>query len=238
MAKKATAVKTLRPSGSPAAADPRLAKSIDDANAELNAIRPEAAGGDANLAGADLTGVGREYVGFMEELDELETKADKLKAKMKHREEWMLEAMRTAGVPRFTVAGESGARKTFSVAEDWIVSKAKGIDTEQLADVLKVIQMPELIGQAVNANTLKATVKQFMATAGLADALGDRAYCRQCSTFHGVEAVGRACPAGCLDDRYQGDRPELLAKVIDGIPAELRAVLYVEKQYKLGARSA
>lgn len=235
---KKTAVKTLRPSGSPAAADPRLAKSIDDANADLAAaaLRPEAAGGEANLAGADLSGVGREYVGFMEELAELEDKADRLKAKMKHREEWMLEAMRSAGVPRFTVAGVSGARKTFSVAEDWIVSKAKGIDTEYLAGVLREIDLPELIGQAVNANTLKATVKQFMATAGLAESMGERGYCRNCSTFFPVASAGLPCEQCTAAGELLPVR--LISKVIDGIPAELRAILYVEKQYKLGARSA
>lgn len=243
MGKKAAA-KVLRPevSGPPTAAE-RMQQSIDEANAQL---RPESAGGSVNLAGADLTAVGREYVDFLEEESRLDDLLDKLKAKMKHREEWILENMRTGGVKRFTVAGTSGASKTLSENEDWIVSKGKGVTTEQLAAVLCEIGIPELIDQAVNANTLKATVKQQMATAGLAgdDGKGERAYCRKCSTFHPIEVVGHNCPA-CESNTtladvaggWGGVIPKLV-RVIDGIPAELRAVLYVEKKYKLGARSA
>lgn len=234
MAKKA-ATKTLRPSADPTFQDPKLRESIDAANRELGTSRPAAAGGETNLAGSDLTNVGREYVDFMFELAELEDKTDRLKAKMKHREEWMLEQMKANGCDRITVAGlvNSRSKKTLYLNPDTIVSRAKGIEAEELLAVLRTVRLGELIGESVNANTLKATVKQQIATAELAEAMGDRGYCQKCSTFYTLDKVGTDCPE-CTAPGFDSST---IIKTIDGVPETLRNILYIEKKYKLGAVS-
>lgn len=241
MAKKA-ASKTLRPTGATAIADdPKVKASIDESNRELGVARPESAGGDVNFDGSDITAVGRDFVDISLELDRLEELVTNQKRKLKAREDWLIENMRLQGCESMRVAGTSGTKKTLFTTRDWIVSKGKGVTTEQLAGVLREVGIPELIDVAVNANTLKATVKQQMATAGLAgDAgKGERGYCRHCSTFHSVEAVGSPCP-NCDPSTGDGDSIEVheIIRTIDGIPSALRSILYLEEKYKLGVRSA
>lgn len=232
MGKKKSAV--LRPSSDPLGAE-ALERSLEKSRAE--SLRPEAAGGEVNLAGSDLTAVGREYIDFLADKARLEDELEQLKKKMAHREAWMIEKMRVDKVDGIKATGsKSGLKKTLYLGDDWIVSKAKGVSTEQLADVLTEINIPELIGVAVNANTLKATVKMQMATAGIAGeaGAGEKAYCQKCSTFHPATMVGSSC-LDCFDGEHTAP---VLIKTIDGIPAALRQILYVEKQYKLGARAS
>lgn len=231
MGKKKSAV--LRPSTDPLGAE-ALERSLEKSRTE--SLRPEADGGEVNLAGSSLTDVGREYIDMLAEEARLDEELKQLKKKMAHREAWMIEQMRVSKVDGIKATGSrSGLRKTLYLGDDYIVSKAKNVSTEQLAAVLQEVNIPELIGVAVNANTLKATVKMQIATAGIAGeaGAGEKAYCQKCSTFRPLELVGKNC--SCSDNEPS---PSVLIKTIDGIPAALRQILYVEKQYKLGARAS
>lgn len=247
MAKSKPARKVLRPSG--AVVDDRLRKSFEDANAEqssgalLGQIRPQDAGGEVNLAGADIMAVGAEFVDLGEELDTLEEAVGRLKTKIKAREDWLLEQMNMAGSQRFTVKGRScGIPKTLAINNDYIVSKAKGITTEHLAGVLRAVGIGDIIGESVNGNTLKATVKQQMATAGIAgeSGAGEKGYCRNCSTFYSLEAVGHECPQCSppdqIDPSFAGEH--IIMRTIDGIPAALKEILFVEKTQRIGVTKA
>lgn len=234
--------KTLRPSTAPV--EPTTPAPLGGSEV----VRPTSAGGEANLVGSSLAEIGAAYVDLGRELHRLEELVDDVKRRMKAREEWMIEEMISSGVSLFRVKGADGVVKTIYTSADWIVSKAKGVTTDDLANVLRAIGFQELVADAVNANTLKATAKEainryrdaskpWLDKDSPIDPNAVAGYCSRCSRFFPPSEVATPCPA-CSREMTGGDLPPLIEETVEGIPRRLRDILYIEERTKINMRTA
>lgn len=246
---KAKKSKVLRPSSAPVA-EPDSPGPLGS----VETLRPADAGGEVNLAGLSLAEVGAEFVALDKQLDEAEKVASEIKKKLKLREDVLIEQMLASGVPRFSVKSRDGSTKTIYTQKDWIVSKGTGITGDQLFAALRDVGFGDLVGETVNAQTLKATAKE--AINRFRDAVKPwigaddvnvpnqpAGYCRRCLRFYPPSEVGGDCPA-CVAESKEGADPEFpgvafpLVAVIDGIPSRLRDMLYIEEKTKVGMRAS
>lgn len=219
MAKKK--LKALRPGDAPAAT----------AAAPLAVATPVAAGGAENLAGVELTQIGRELAGLMNERDKLQKQIELLDTKIDIREARLAEQMPAQKTQRFTVEG-----RTFYQIHQTIVSRAAGVSPGQLVNELQAWGLGDIVKTDVNSKTLGATVKNLIDNAAANGMIGKKTYCQQCQEFFDPAKLpaGEKCPE-CCGQFIPEEQPRLI-NVVDGIPAALHELLYVEPRIKIGCQ--
>lgn len=180
---------------------------------------------------------------------------DKIKAELRHLEEWILEQMAGECQNMKVNVEIDGVDHSFTVyqIEDSTVWKAKGVATSDLCRALERVGWSELVGETVNNRTLKATVREAMKAKR--DGLfkdADRWFCPSCDSYFGddslttfVDRVGEsemksdpppAC-GGCSDP--ESNHFVMLVEIGEtGIPKKLESLLEVQDVKKLGVRRA
>lgn len=181
----------------------------------------------ADEVGGDLLSVANSWVDLAEEADRLETALESVRAKLKAREAVILDQMAAGAMDRITVRG-----RTLYPIRDSIVGRAKGVSADDLIIALRHAGLGDIVGEKVQANTLKATIKEIRNRAIDAGHAGGGMKCTLCGRVHSVEA--RSCDTCATNTRAWSE----LIPCIDGIDAELWAMLYVEDRLKLGCRSS
>lgn len=232
--KKSSAV--LRPSGS-AATLLQTAPKVTDVY-----LRPADAGGEINLAGADVLEQAGIYADLEQSIEDAEAALKKLKDNQGKIEEWLLEQMTIAKTQRLTAKG-----RTIYVRTDFIVSKGKGITTDQVNEQLRDVGLGDLIAEGYNANTLKATVKEMEERARAHDHFvdlewlatlpeedqteaGAKRFAYRCSKCGEFFAEGGQSSVVCTSDHEPVD----CHRVENGVPILLRGLLYIAVKPKLG----
>lgn len=238
MAKKAT--KVLRPGNAPTAAGV-----LATAPKVTDVLRPESAGGEVNFAGADVLAEAGKFVDLELQIEDAEANLKALKDRQAKLEEWLLEQMSIAQTQRLTAKS-----RTIYIRKDFIVSKAKGITTDQVNDKLREFGLSDLIAEGYNANTLKATVREMEERAQAAGFFVDLEYletlpaedraeagakrfaykCSACGEFYPAASGEPMKGATCSKDH---DAAECY-HVENGVPLLLRGLLYIATKPKLG----
>lgn len=188
-------------------------------SAAVPVLEDEAIGGDA-LSVADA------WVTLAEEAGVLESRLASVRAKMRAREDWLLEQMAAGKLDRLTIRG-----KTLYPIRDVIVSRAKGVELESLLVALEMAGLGDIIGETVAPNTLKATIKEIRNLAIDQGRRGDAMKCPRCGRLY--EATERSC-GSCVSEAGLVET----VPVVDGVPRELWDRLYIEDRLKLGCRSS
>lgn len=213
--------KVLRPASSPS-------KPAESQPKPSAVQRPAEESESPSLDDADFNEVAGRYVQNFNEAAELEEQLATIKKRMKSLEEWLLEQMAIHKTDNISIAG-----RTLYRAKNLIVSKGTGVATESLLEELKAAGWSELIKTGYNGNTLKAAVRECRDNAEAAERTGVQFYCSASGRYFdgdAVEAGAFGSPAVCPDTG------EPIVSVIDGVPANVAAKLYIEEQYKLGSR--
>lgn len=128
----------------------------------------------------------------------------------------LVEAFATEGVQSVNIDGRTVYRR-----KDLIVSKAAGVATDSVIEAVRAAGWGALIGENYNAQTLKATVRECRERAAEAG-------------FAGVRAWYKAETGEFFPELAAFEIREDVAKVIDGIPADLFPLLYIEEKSKIG----
>ena len=237
MAKKAT--KVLRPTGASAAAVLESAPKVTDVP-----LRPEVDGGEVNFEGADVLQQATKYVDLEDQIADAEEAVNKLKAKQAKIEEWLLDQMQTNQTQSL-----KAKKRTIFIRKDLIVSKAKGITTDQVNEKLREFGLGDLIAEGYNANTLKATVREMEEKAKEAGFFVDLEYletlpaedreeagakrfayrCSACGEFY--EAASGEPMKGATCSKEHDAAP--CYHVENGVPLLLRGLLYIAIKPKL-----
>lgn len=243
MAKK-KASKPLRPDIPDPAAE-KLRESLEQSRLE-GPLRPMDDGGEEVLAGLGVQELAGGYVDLLNEEERLEKELKDVKKKLDLREGMLIEEFHAGRIQKISIKG-----KTLYEISDWIINRATDVTVDILAQRLKAVRLSELINLAVNANTLKATVKKMMENAQVAERhsteenpdQGKASYCPKCCAFFDVSQAATPCPECSRPQEALGELGEVgvaipyLIEVFDGVPVVLREVLFMDRKFKIGARS-
>lgn len=237
MAKK-KASKPLRPDIPDQDAE-KLRESIEQSKLE-GPLRPMEDGGEEVMAGLGVEELAGGYVDLLNEEERLEKELKDVKKKLDLREGMLIEQFHAGKMTKISIKG-----KTLYEIKDWIINRAKDVTVDVLAERLRSVKLPELINLAVNANTLKATVKKMMENAQVVDRhstedepdKGKASYCPKCCTFFDVQEAGECCEE-CQKGAAPNDLIPILIEVYDGVPVVLREVLFMDRKFSIGARSS
>ncbi len=207
-------------------------------------LRPESAGGHANMKDASVLGEAGKFVDLVVEIAEAKAALEKLEARQTKIEEWLLEQMQTGQTQRLTAKG-----RTVYIREDFIVSKSKGVTTDQVNDALRLFGLSDLIAEGYNAQTLKATVREMEERAKAAgffvdleylDTIsdpGDRAKAGEKRFANRCSVCGEFYPATGAEGAMECSKDHDAApcyEVDNGVPLSMRQLLYIAKKPRLG----
>lgn len=186
---------------------------------------------DTDVTDANVLKVAADYVRMRTRETELTGIVDEFSKRLKAKEAFLVEKMREQGVTSLRIGG-----KTIYHLPDMIVSKGKGVETDQIIAVLRHLGpgFSELIGEGYNPTALKSRVKELVNAAVEAKLPGDSFVCVGPGSCGGIFAniadamqESGACRCGGM-----------LVKATDGVPNVLRRLLYVEPLTKMGMRSS
>ena len=171
-----------------------------------------------DYADAATNEVAKRLIALRDEQAKHEAAAAKAKDAADKAEAALVEAFALEGVQSVNIDGRTVYRR-----KDLIVSKAKGVGTDAVIETIEAIGWGSLIGETYNAQTLKATVRECR------DRAAEKGFAGKPAWYDG--STGEFFPPDLVSARMENRE---LIRVIDGIPADLYPLLYIEEKAKIG----
>lgn len=179
--------------------------------------------------GQDTMDVANEFNRRYVEIKELKAKLEKREEEIEPYEEHLLEMMAEKQFKSVKV-GDRNSVRTIYKKKKWIVSKATGVVTSQVVEMLRRLGKGAMVSEGYNAQTLKAFCKE--AIQGAAESGNTGEAFMNFETGEYFDEVGDTPSAPPLLPGWK------LTKVIDGLPQELRDLLFIKETYELGTRAS
>lgn len=191
-----------------------------------NEVEPEL----LDLTGSTIFKVGRDYAALYDEQKAAQEKSDTYKRRLRIMADFLTEQMAIEGVDSFNIAGGRNIHRK----KKFIASRGKGVQTEDINEVLRQIGWGDLVRESYSAQSLQAAVKERYNAAMEEGREGDHVYCPKCCRFADLDTVhdNPFMNKTCTECGISGQH------IIDGIPAELHPLLYVDESETIGSRKS